>query len=128
MIPETATAALALNPFEKFAQTTKRDERDPYVMFNFDRMINFAAISIPGLALATTFFIGSDLYTADGLQEKFWADFVKSIFDQVQNFWKPINPRDRDSSALRFDRWTELGLSFDLISKKVLPDLVETPN
>ena len=43
MIPETATAALALNPFEKFAQTTKRDERDPYVMFNFDRMINFAA-------------------------------------------------------------------------------------
>ena len=71
MIPETATAALALNPFEKFAQTTKRDERDPYVMFNFDRMINFAAISIPGLALATTFFIGSDLYTADGLQEKF---------------------------------------------------------
>ena len=85
-----ATAALALNPFEKFAATTKRDERDPYVMFNYDRMINYGAIAIPGMALVTSFFIGNELFTADGLQ--------------------PINPRDRDGS-LRFDRWTELGVA-----------------
>ena len=63
-----ATAALALNPFEKFAATTKRDERDPYVMFNYDRMINYGAIAIPGMALVTSFFIGNELFTADGLQ------------------------------------------------------------
>jgi len=73
------------------ASATKRDERDPYVMFNYDRMINYGAIAIPGAALMTTLFLGADMYTAEGLQA--------------------INPRDRETGTLRFDRWTELGVA-----------------
>ena len=87
-----ATGALASVPLQKLASATKRDERDPYVMFNYDRMINYGAIAIPGAALMTTLFLGNDMYTAEGLQA--------------------INPRDRGTdNSLRFDRWTELGVA-----------------
>ena len=53
---------LALKPFKKFSQTTKRDKHDPFIMFNFDRTLIYAAMTIPGLALVVSLFYGDELY------------------------------------------------------------------
>ena len=60
-------AQFALDPFTDFSKATKRDKHDPYIMFNYDRALIFAAMTIPATALIVSLFYGEELYTADGL-------------------------------------------------------------
>ena len=60
-------AEFALDPFTDFSKATKRDKHDPYIMFNYDRALIFAAMTIPGTALIVSLFYGDELYTANGL-------------------------------------------------------------
>jgi len=51
-----------------FSKTSKRDSSEPYLMMNGDRLLIFAALSIPSITLAVSIFLGSDMYHMSGLE------------------------------------------------------------
>ena len=81
-----AMGGAGIGAMMKMTKESKRDSREPYIMHSIDRMLNFAALAIPGATLAVSLYFGKTLFTSAGIEI--------------------INPINAQSGQVQFEKWT----------------------
>lgn len=79
--------SVGLNIASKASKESKRDATQPFIMFGYDRQINFISMAIPGIVLGFVVTMNQSMYKDESLLL--------------------INPRNKDG-GLRYERWNEV--------------------